>query len=143
MIYLSDVNVCLALAVIGHVHHKIAVAWLDRCGPCEIALCRVVQAGLLRLLTNEHVMRTNVLTTADAWDKYDAMFADSRIKFVHEPEGLERSWRTVTRRFTKGHNFWTDAYLTAFADAAGFSIVTFDRDLTGHAGRRAHLLAVS
>jgi predicted nucleic acid-binding protein len=25
-----------------------------------------------------------------------------------------------------GHNFWTDAYLAAFAEASGFTLVTFD-----------------
>jgi len=34
-------------------------------------------------------------------------------------------WRGLTTNGIVGHNFWTDAYLAAFAEAAGFTLVTF------------------
>jgi hypothetical protein len=34
----------------------------------------------------------------------------------------------VFSRVTRvGHNFWTDAYLAGFAEASGFTLVTFDQ----------------
>ena len=143
MTCLADVNFWIALTVDEHVHHAAAAEWLENSAGDRVAFCRITQNGFLRLLTNPSVMKRDVLTSAGAWAAYDTLSTNPQIRFVEEPEGLEQSWRNLTRRFSKGPNFWTDAYLAAFADAAGFSLVTFDRDLARHAGRRAHLLAVS
>ena len=129
MTYLADVNVLMALAVIGHAHHATASAWFEDSKDDEVALCRVTQAGFLRLLTNQRVMAENVVRPARAWEIYDALFEDSRIGFVAEPPGLEASWRAAVRHSHTGPNFWTDAYLAAFAVTAGYTLVTFDRGL--------------
>jgi toxin-antitoxin system PIN domain toxin len=140
MTYLVDVNVCLALALVGHVHHDIALEWLLGVNSEEIALCRFVQAGLLRLLTNKVVMGANVLTATRAWVVHDALCEAARLRFVPEPMGMEQSWREATRRFQTGPNLWTDAYLAAFTAASGFTLVTFDRDLAKQAAPHAQLL---
>lgn len=140
MTYLADVNVLVALAVIGHIHHATALSWFEDSRDDEVALCRITQAGFLRLLTNPRVMGENVVRPARAWEIYDALFEDTRIGFVSEPPGLEASWRTVAQRTHSGPNFWTDAYLAAFAAAAGFDVVTFDRGFPRHHGVRVRLL---
>ena len=61
MIYLPDVNVWVALAVDGHPHHAIAKRWFERLGQESLLFCRVTEMGLLRLLTNEHVMSLKVI----------------------------------------------------------------------------------
>lgn len=56
MNYLADVNVWIALAAAGHVHHSIALAWFEEPQTSQILFCRITQMGLLRLLTNRKVM---------------------------------------------------------------------------------------
>lgn len=141
MTYLADVNVWLALAVVEHIHHKAAVEWFGESEEDRIVFCRTTQKGLLRLLTNRHVMGDDVLTAARAWEAYDILRENPRVRFVQEPPGLEDSWREATRHPHAGPNFWTDAYLAAFASAAGYVLLTFDRALAAHRGVRTRLLA--
>lgn len=141
MTYLADVNVLMALAVVGHAHHATASAWFKESADDDIAVCRMTQAGFLRLLTNPRVMSENVVRPARAWEIYDALFEDSRIGFVFEPPNLEASWRAVAQRTHTGPNSWTDAYLAAFAASAGLDVVTFDRGFPRHQGVQVHVLA--
>jgi hypothetical protein len=57
-----------------------------------------------------------------------------------EPAGIDHSWRTSTLREKDGSNWWTDSYLAAFADSAGFTLVTFDKQLAARKHVNAHLL---
>jgi uncharacterized protein len=141
MTYLADVNFWLALAVDDHVHHVPAKEWVTEAPEEGLVFCRITQNGFLRLLTNPNVMKGDVLTARRAWEAYDILCANPRVQFAEEPHGLERSWRDLTRRAGKGPNFWTDAYLIAFAKAGGFEVLTFDRELALHACPQAHLLS--
>jgi len=143
MTYLADVNVLVALAVIGHTHHATASAWFEDSKDDDVALCRITQAGFLRLLTNQRVMGENVVRPARAWEIYDAMLEDTRIGFVSEPAGLEACWRAIARHLHRGANCWMDAYLAAFASAAGFDVVTFDQGFPRLAGLRVRLLTAT
>jgi toxin-antitoxin system PIN domain toxin len=140
MTYLADVNVWVALAVVDHIHHAAAVEWLRESEEDPVAFCRITQNGLLRLLTNPRVMGSDVLTAARAWEAYDTLCNNARIQFVHEPLGIEQSWREATKHQRTGPNLWTDAYLAAFATAAGFSVVTFDQGFARHRGAKVRLL---
>ena len=140
MNYLADVNVWVALAVIGHTHHNAARAWFETSSSSQVAFCRVTQQRFLRLLTNSRVMGENVLTARDAWQLYDELFADSRVSFWGEPAGLEPAWRIASGRLPPGTNSWTDAYLSAFANTTGCSLVTFDGELAQSHGIKALLL---
>jgi len=86
-------------------------------------------------------MGENVLRPTRAWKICDAVLEDSRIGFVSGPPGLEAFWRAAVQRLYSGPNFWTDAYLAAFAAAAGFNVVTFDRGFPRHQGVQVRLLA--
>ena len=142
MNYLVDVNVWVALTAIGHVHNSLALSWFDEADADQIIFCRVTQQGYLRLLTNRSVMRANVVSPAEAWDFYDELLTDSRVIYRSEPPGLEQVWRKMTGRSkSRGPNFWTDAYLAAFAAAADLTIVTFDEGFDAYAGVRALNLA--
>ncbi|HXP84349.1 MAG TPA: TA system VapC family ribonuclease toxin [Bryobacteraceae bacterium] len=140
MTYLADVNVWIALTNPGHQHRSSAAEWFSASAPDLIAFCRTTQKGLLRLLTNRHVMGANVLNAEDAWDVYDDFFKTGRVRFAEEPPGIERAWREATRGPHTGPNFWTDAYLAAFAIAAGYTVVTFDRGFKRHTAVRLRLL---
>jgi predicted nucleic acid-binding protein len=71
---------------------------------------------------------------------FDAFQTDSRISSVDEPPGLEHHWRAATTHQVDGSNWWTDTYLAAFAAAAGFTVVTFDKQLAARKNVRTHLL---
>lgn len=68
------------------------------------------------------------MTNAEAWDVYEAFLSDDRIDYWQgEPTGLEPIWREFGARGTSSHLLWMDAYLAAFAKAAGLQLVTTDR----------------
>ena len=83
--------------------------------------------GLLRLLTNESVMGSDVLSSRRAWHIYRTILADDRIQFAPEPYTLEQEWRKLTAQNHPTPKTWTDAYLVAFARAGGMQLVTLDR----------------
>ena len=91
MNYLADVNVWIALAVVGHVHHSIALAWFEEPQTSRILFSRVTQMGLLRLLTNRKVMGANVLTPAEAWRVYASLCDDDRVQYAEEPPHSRRA----------------------------------------------------
>ena len=140
MTCLPDVNVWVALALSGHLHQAAAKAWFNDTDADEISFCRVTQHGFLRLLTNSRVTGENVLSSRQAWATYDVFYQDPRVRFAEEPDGLEVAWRDATRHPHAGPSLWTDAYLSAFAAAAGFTIVTFDRAFRRHTGVNVQLL---
>jgi toxin-antitoxin system PIN domain toxin len=141
MNYLADVNVWLALSVVGHVHHSIARVWFEEPQTSQILFSRITQMGLLRLLTNRKVMGANVLNAMEAWKVYSSLCNDDRVQYAEEPPHLEERWSVALRHIGEGPNFWTDAYLAAFAEAGDYTIVTFDRGFRRHRGVSLRLLA--
>lgn len=123
---LPDVNVWLAAAWARHAHHRRAKAWFDEDeGP--LALCRVTQMSLLRLVTNPAITSEDALTRRQAWDVVDGILADPRVELMAEPDNLVTLWGAFSRRDDRHHLLWTDDYLAAFALASGAEIVTLDR----------------
>jgi len=142
MASLCDVNLLLALCDEEHAHHIPANEWFETISrPSEIALCRVSQLGLLRLLTNPAVMREGVCTTEEAWRHYDTVMADDRFVFVGEPARVEDRLREFTQGFPFAPKLWQDAYLAAFAIEAGLRLVTFDGDFRKFKGLDSLVLA--
>jgi toxin-antitoxin system PIN domain toxin len=125
-IFLPDVNVWLALVSGRHLHAQICGAWLNALQPGSVALCRVSQMGLLRLLTSESVMGKDVLLSRNAWRAYRAILADERVSLVPEPFSLEEDWAKLTIQDMPTPKVWTDSYLSAFAHRAGMRLVTLD-----------------
>jgi toxin-antitoxin system PIN domain toxin len=128
--FLLDINVWLALAFRGHAHHLIAKRWFEQVAPGGAALCRFTQQGFLRLSTDRKVVRQKAVTLARAWEIYDAFLDDPRVVFSEEPDGIEVHWRAFTSRRSRSPHLWNDAYLAAFARAASFELVTFDKAFT-------------
>jgi uncharacterized protein len=124
-----DANVWLALCVSRHVHSELARAWFEKAGDEKFFLCRFTQLAVLRLLTTQSVMGNDTETMAGAWKLLDQVLIDDRIEFLSEPEGLDKEFRGRSRVPSTSPKFWADAYLLAFAAAAGLKLVTFDRAL--------------
>jgi uncharacterized protein len=137
-----DLNVWLALSYQAHIHHKVASTWLDGLpDSARVYFCRITQIGLLRLLSTEAVMKSEVLTQSQAWQVYDRWLEDERIAFVDEPANLEANFRSESSSRRAAAKDWADSYLIAFAESAGFQLVTFDRALHQKAGGGILLLS--
>ena len=101
--------------------------------------------GMLRLLTNPAVMQSSVLTSAQAWDVFDAFMRNARVRFMEEPIGTEDYFRRLTRKVSR-HN-WSDAYIAAIAARSGKTVVTFDGGFSAYdvpalvLGRKTTVLA--
>jgi len=129
--FFPDVNVWIALAYAGHQHHADAVDWFESLDSETVCFCRFTQLGFLRLLTQPTVMHEDVRTQKEAWQAYDLIAQDPRVNFQAEADGDQVDFfiRKLTSRSRPSAKPWPDAYLAAFAHAAGHTLVTFDRGL--------------
>lgn len=128
MVALVDVNVLVALMHSQHLHSKAAVTWLEKQSQSKsVAVCRIVQMGCLRILTNNAWLKSEVKSALEFWDGFDLLMSDDRFVKIAEPDNFEQAWRTLTSALPKGQIAETDVYLAAFALAAGVQIVTFDK----------------
>ena len=125
---LPDVNVWLAASMADHAHHERARHYWYEEAASQLAFCRVTALGFLRLSTNAAVMGGQPLSVQEAWAAYGDFRRLPEVLLLEEPEGCE----AVIERWVKGSRLtarkWTDAYLAAFAKAAGLRLVTFDGD---------------
>ena len=139
--HLLDINVWVALAFRQHRYHASALSWFNSVdqGPC--CFCRLTQMGFLRLASNPQVMGNNAATLQQAWDAYDALWADPRVGYVDEPVGVESIWRSLTQAAAFSPKVWNDAYLAAFAQAIDFEIVTFDHGFIQYPNLRNTILS--
>ncbi len=128
MSYLPDVNVWLAAMWGRHMHHAEARRWIDQVEE-PIALCRVTQMAVLRLISNPRALGKDAVSRAEAWRAVDDIEADSRVVWSHEPPGTGAVWRAMSARRDGSHKLWTDDYLSAFAQSGKFTLVTLDRAL--------------
>jgi len=137
---LPDVNVWLALTFDFHSHHAAAKSWYE--GSSETcSFCRWTQQGFLRLATNPSVFKDDAKSLKQAWRIYDTIVTDPRIAFADEPIGLDAYWRAYTQRRSFSPHVWSDAYLAAFARAASFELVTFDKGFAQYKGTSCKILS--
>lgn len=128
MTTLPDVNVWLAATWARHAHHQQAKDWFDQAID-PIALCRVTQMSMLRLLTNPAALGPDSLERSAAWRVVDQLRADPLVTWMDEPRDLDGIWRTMSARDDRSHKLWIDDYLTAFSQAGGLTLVTLDQGL--------------
>lgn len=128
---LCDANVWLALALSKHVHQRVAREWFEHVADVDaILFCRATQQTFLQLLTNAAVLApygNPPLSNREAWAAYEAFLADDRVTLrSDEPGGLTARWQAFAVRDGASPKLWMDAYLAAFAMAAGCRLVTTD-----------------
>ncbi|MDA0323017.1 MAG: type II toxin-antitoxin system VapC family toxin [Verrucomicrobia bacterium] len=138
---LVDVNVLLPIALSQHSLRNAAVDWWDRAPDSSVVLCLPVRMAVLRLLTNRTVMGDDVLQPESAWAVWAKFCADDRtLERYDTPDGLDMFWfQNVTGR-DPSPKLWTDAWLAAFAECAGYEMVTFDRGFRSFSITDLHLL---
>jgi len=128
-----DANVWLALIWDRHEHSQRARVWFEHAEDGRFLFCRFTQLTVLRLLTTASVMGNDVRTMKGAWEIWDDIASDDRIGFLPEPDDLELRFRKHSRLTIASPKVWADAYLLAFAQTAGLTLVTFDRALGSRA----------
>lgn len=124
-----DANVWLALLWNRHVHSEKARVWFEQAAGEQFFFGRFTQITVLRLLTTEQIMGKDTRSMPEAWGLWDRVWADNRIMFLVEPDGIEQEFRSRSRLSSRSPKVWADAYLLAFASVAGLKLVTFDRSL--------------
>ena len=124
-----DVNVWMALLNPDHEHHDLAAKWWASETTGQIAFSRVTQMSLLRLLTTAVVMGGKPLSMAQAWATYGRLLHDERVTFASEPQSVEKPFREHSSKGSASPKLWADAYIIAFAQEMGATLVTFDRAL--------------
>lgn len=138
--FLVDINVWLAISYDLHAHHDRAVQWFESIQDGQAVFCRLTQLGLLRLLTNAAVMDADVMGQARAWQAFDKLLTDARVRFMPEPEQLDPAFRLRTRSNKPATKAWADAYLSAMAEVSGLAIVSLDRAFAAMSGVKAVIL---
>jgi toxin-antitoxin system PIN domain toxin len=139
--FLPDVNLWLALTFESHFHHVAAKAWLNASANGPFSFCRMTQQGFLRLATNAKAFAKEAVSLNEAWRLYDSLLTDPRILFKEEPDNVETIWRNHTQSRFFSPKVWNDAYLAAFAEAAGIQLVTFDQGFAEYKSKNCTILS--
>ena len=129
-----DINVWLAVALSEHAHHAAARRWWEE-ESGQIGFSRLTQMGFLRLMTTAAAVDGRPLSMAGAWRVHDRLYEDDRVAFVPEPAAADARFRVHACGGAASPKLWADAWLLAFAETAGGSLVTFDRALAARSGR--------
>ena len=124
-----DANVWLALLWSRHVHSEEAREWFERSVDEQFFFYRFTQITVLRPVTTKEIMGKDTKNMSEAWNLWDKIWADNRVAFLPEPDGLEKEFRKHSRLSSRSPKLSGDAYLLAFASVAVVKLVTFDRAL--------------
>ncbi len=125
-----DVNVWVALNYGDHPHNEAAVRWYRSPDlPTPLVFSRHTQLGLFRLLSTDAVLGTHALNMKDCWKLFDRWIDSDEAVLLQEPMDLDRRMRSHTQAGSVSPKVWADAYLAAFAESGGYTLVTFDRAL--------------
>ena len=76
-------------------------------------------------------MENKPLTSRQCWDLFAKWAESGKAELWSEPSGIDPIFRQGTMVGQNSPKTWTDAYLAAFAEAAGLTLVTFDKALAG------------
>src|SRR3989338_8803712 len=131
---LLDVNVLIALLDAGHVHHGLAMSWLEREIRHGCASCPLTQNGCIRIMSQPKYPGSLVAAQvadrlAEAANSPDHEFWPADVNMLSE--GVF-DWTRVL-----GHRQVTDVYLLALAAHHEGRFVTFDRRIAPDAAKGA------
>ena len=124
MRYLLDVNVWVALLDEAHVHHALAVAFMQR-RKVQIATCPLVENGVIRVLNLPGYSKHGPAGFEAVSNKVQQICADTDHQFWPDEVSL-CSPGTVNWPRVLGHNQITDVYLLALAVANQGCLATLD-----------------
>ena len=129
---LFDTSTWLAATFDQHPAHSVARQALREATAAQAAFfCRATQQSFLRLLSTAVLAKAYgavPLTNSDALLTLDNLQALPQVAWRDEPPGVFGLWRTLAALHSASPKVWMDAYLAAFAIAAGLRLVTLDKD---------------
>jgi toxin-antitoxin system PIN domain toxin len=131
---LPDINVWLAFADPDHEHHTRARNYWENEAAPSLAFTRVTMLGLVRLLTNRHVMQGNPFTSTQAWKAYQAFRDLPEVTYLNDPDSAESRMREWSDKPDFPPSRLTDAWLAAVAFTTRARLVSFDKDYREFAG---------
>lgn len=131
---LVDASVWLPLSAPDHVHHERARRYWENEAAPRVAFCRTTALALLRLLSNPRVLGRAALSGNDAWAALERWLALPETILLAEPPGIDELLGAWSTALPLDAGDWTDAYLAAFASAAGCRMVAFDGDFDRYPG---------
>lgn len=76
-------------------------------------------------------MGKDARTQRQCWALYGKWIVSGRVELWSEPAGIESIFLRNSNAEEHSPKRWTDAYLAAFAETAGLTLVTFDKALAG------------
>lgn len=127
---LLDVNVLIALLDAGHIHHALAMSWLEREVRQGWASCPITQNGCVRIMSQPGY--PGALPAAQVAERLTEAAASPDHQFWPANVSLLGDgvfdWSRVL-----GHRQVTDAYLLSLAVHHGGRLVTLDRRISPEA----------
>jgi toxin-antitoxin system PIN domain toxin len=123
-----DVSVWLALTDPDHTHHRAARHYWDTERTGNLVFLRVTFFGLLRLLTNTHVMDGRPFSPAESWRAGQTYLALPEISLLPDPPEIDGTMEAWTAEPFFNSKLWTDAWIAASAVGYGYRLVSFDTD---------------
>ncbi|MCX8494401.1 MAG: PIN domain-containing protein [Chthoniobacterales bacterium] len=131
---LPDINVWLALVDPDHQHHERASGYWEKESAEKIVFTRITMLGLLRLLSNHHVMKGQPFSPNEAWGAYDALRDLPEVAFLEEPDSTESKMKEWSTAPDFPPSRLTDAWIAAVAFSTQSRLVSFDSDYRNFAG---------
>lgn len=124
MRYLLDVNVWIALLDEAHVHHPVALAFVEQ-KKLKIASCPLVENGVIRILNLPGYSKFGPVGFEQVSNKLQEICCD--LDHAFWPDSLSlRSAGLIDWSRVLGHNQITDIYLLALAKANQGCLATLD-----------------
>lgn len=130
--FLADGNVLIAMTVIDHVHHDMAIDWFERIEP-DLATCPITEGTLLRFLTREGQPAMDAAAVLDAIRSQD----------WHTFWPDEIPYDAADLVGVIGYRQITGAYLVALARHRRGRVATLDKGLAALHGDAVHLLTAN
>jgi predicted nucleic acid-binding protein len=93
--------------------------------------CRATQQSFLRLASTPAITQAcgvPMATNGDAWAALQTFMALPQVDVIDEPPDLGRLWCQLGAIEQTAPKRWMDAYLAAFAIAAGLPLISLDQD---------------
>jgi toxin-antitoxin system PIN domain toxin len=127
--FLADGNLLVALTVVDHIHHEVALDWFERAEP-DLATSPITEGTFLRFLLRQGQHASAAIGVLEA------LRAAPWHRFWPDAIPYEASQLVGVI----GHRQVTDAYLVALARHHGGRVATLDKGMAVLHGDSVHLV---
>jgi len=125
---LLDINVWVAISNPKHSSFNVAVKYWRTQADENLVFCRVTALGFVRVSSQSRAFADGAFSPQEAWTKYTAWIKSKGVTLQADPENLDIYLGQWLASGIVTNRIFMDAYLAAFAVAAGHRLVSFDND---------------